>query len=219
VSRRKKDIQPFWRPNFVNQSELPDIKVIRTDFIINFIAVAVALSAAFFLFQREYRAYTLGQTVAEMEQRIRIANSDDVEYLKLSQSFRDSAQYVVDIENFLDSPFQVHELLHGLSGIKPDDLIFKSISFTESVAPKNRQSALSYAIDISGDAKNLTVLDEFKQVLEGATVLEIPGFDLRIGESLQGRDEETGIFPYSLAISLTPSKKDAPKKSAEEDAS
>jgi len=41
-------------------------------------------------------------------------------------------------------------------------------------------------------------------VLEGAKLLQAPGFELQIGETLQGRDEETGIFPYQLTISLTP---------------
>ncbi|WPJ95035.1 hypothetical protein SH580_16525 [Coraliomargarita algicola] len=212
-------MQPFWRPNFVNQSELPDIKVIRTGFIINFVAVTLALCVAFFLLQREYRAYSLGNTVAQMEQQIRVADADDRENLKLSESFRTSAQYIVEVEQFFDSPLLAHEFLYGLSVIKPDDLIFSTVSLTESIVKVDSQNVVAYNIVISGNAKNLTVLDDFKNILEEAELLEIPGFDLGIDETLQGRDEKTGIFPYRIAISLKPAKKAAPAKKEGGDAS
>lgn len=211
-------MQPFWRPNFVNQSELPDIKVIRTGFIINFIAVMFALCVAFFLLQREYRVYTLGQTIEDMEQQIRVADADDVENLKLSESFRSAAQYVIEVEKFYDSPLLAHYFLYGLSIIKPEDLIFSSVSFNESVVKVEGKDRVAYSINISGDAKSLTVLDDFKKILTEAELLQITGFELKIDETLQGRDEKTGIFPYRLAVSLTPIQEAVVKKSEEGDA-
>lgn len=215
MSKSKKDMQPFWRPNFVNQSELPDIKVIRTGFIINFVAVMLALCVAFFLLQREYRAYALSNTIADMEQQIRVAEADDVQNLKLSESFRTSAQYVVEVEKFFASPLQAHEFLYQLSEIKPDDLIFNSVSLSESVVKQGGQNAVGYSINITGDAKSLTVLDDFKKILADADLLKVGGFGLEIDETLQGREEKTGIFPYRLAISLLPQETAAPKKNEE----
>ncbi len=210
-------MQPFWRPNFVNQSELPDIKVIRTDFIINFIAVTLALCVAFFLLQREYRSYSLGKTISDMEQQIRVADADDVENLKLSESFRSSALYVIEVEKFFDSPILAYDFLYKLSLIKPEDLIFNSVSLNESLIKQGAKDVVAYSINITGDAKNLTVLDDFKKVLEEAELLQVAGFDLEIDETLQGRDEKTGIFPYRLAVSLTPTKAAEPKASEEGD--
>lgn len=219
MSKRKKEMQPFWRPNFVNQSELPDIKVVRTGFIINFIAVTIALCIAFFLMQREYRSYSLGQTITTMEQQIRVADADDTENLKLSELFRASAQYIVEVENFFSSPLLAHEFLYDLSVIKPEDLIFNSISLDESIVKQSGKDVVIYSINISGDAKNLTVIEGFKKILEEADLLKVVGFELAINESLQGRDEKTGIFPYRLAITLTPAKEAAPKKTQEGDES
>jgi hypothetical protein len=204
-------MQPHWRPNFVNQSELPDIKVIRTGFIINFVAVTLALCVAFSLLQREYRAYSLRQTIEGMEQRIRVAEADDLANLKMSEAFRSSAQSVVEVESFFDAPLLAHEFIYGLSQIKPEDLIFNSVSFSETLSQQGGQSGVGYSLSISGDAKGLTVLDEFKMILGEAELLQIPGYSLQIDESLQGRDEKTGIFPYSMAISLKPAPKPAPK--------
>lgn len=219
MSRIKKEMQPFWRPNFVNQSELPDIKVIRTDFIINFIAVTLALGVAFFLLKREYSSYSLGNTISKMEQQIRVSDSDDIENLKLSEAFRSSAQYIVEVEKFFNAPLLAHEFLYNLSEIKPEDLIFNSISLNESSAKIGGKDLVSYGINISGEAKNLTVIEDFKKILEEADLFKVAGFDLEIDETLQGRDEKTGIFPYRLAITLAPEKKAAPEGSEEEDAS
>jgi hypothetical protein len=208
-------MQPFWRPNFVNQSELPDIKVIRTGFIVNFVAVMLALCVAFFLLQREYRIHALSKTIADMEQRIRVAEADDVENLKLSETFRASAQYVVEVEKFFASPLQAHEFLYNFSVIKPEDLIFNSVAFSESVVNQGGQNTVGYNINITGDAKSLTVLDDFKKILADAALLKLEGFGLEIDETLQGRDEKTGIFPYRLAITLRPEETVAPKKNEE----
>ncbi len=218
MSKSKKEVQPYWRPNFVNQSELPDIKAIRTDFIINFVAVTLALCVAFFLLQREYRSFTLGKTISNMEQQIRVADADDIENLKLSESFRESAQHIVEVEKFFDSPLLAHEFLYGLSAIKPKDLIFNSISLNESVIKQGGKDVVSYNINLTGDAKDLTVVGDFKKMLEQAVILKLPGFEMEISETLQGRDEKTGIFPCRLAIALVPVKPAAPKNSEEEGA-
>ena len=152
MSRNKKEMQPFWRPNFVNQSELPDIKVIRTDFIINFVAVTLALCVAFFLLQREYRSFSLAKTISGMEQQIRVADADDVENLKLSESFRESAQYIIEVEKFYDSPILAHQFLLSLASIKPDELIFDTVSLSESTWKDGAKEVVAYSISISGDA-------------------------------------------------------------------
>lgn len=219
MSKSKNETQPHWRPNFVNQSELPDIKVIRTDFIVNFVAMTLALCVAAFLLQREYSSYSLGNTISKMEQQIRVADADNVENLKLSETFRSSGQYIVEVEKFFDSPLLAHEFLHDLSIIKPKDLIFSSISLNESITKLGGKAAVGYGINIIGDAKNLTVIEDFKKILEKADLLKIPGFEIEIDETLQGRNEKTGIFPYRLAITLNPVKQAAPKSSEEGDAS
>jgi hypothetical protein len=204
MSRRKKDTQPLWRPNFVNQSTLPDIKVVRTGFIINFFAVTLALWVAFILIKSEYRTHVLNQTITAMQARIKAAEPKDAESLKVSEAFRSSAQYIVELEKFYDSPISIYQFIFDLSKIKPDDLIFNSISFKESVVKVDNKSAVAYNINISGDAKNLTVLDDFKRILDNDELLQIEGFALDINETLEGRNEKTGIFPYRLKIVLTP---------------
>ena len=207
MSRGKKEIQPHWRPNFVDPAELPDIKVIRTGFIINFVAVTFALVVTFWLIQREYQARALSQTIATMEQQIAVAKAVDSENLALSRDFRKVAEHIIEVGKFLEVPIEPHDFFVSLSKIKPDDLLFRSISLGEEVFKVGNKNQLGYRISISGDAKSLTVLDDFKNTLESGELLNLDGFSLDIREALQGRDAETGIFPYQLSIQLVPGDK------------
>lgn len=67
MKRHRKDSPPHWRPNFVNAAELPDIKVVRTNFIVNSIAVALALGMVFLIGKREYSARVLEAEVSNLE--------------------------------------------------------------------------------------------------------------------------------------------------------
>lgn len=212
----KKNIQPNWRPNFVNASGLPDIKVIRTDFVINFVSLVLMFSVAFFVLQREYRAYALSQTIADMEQRIRVAKADDSASVELSQEFRDAAAHIAEVEKFYATPILPQDCLTQLTQMRPEQLIFEQISFIESAQKNEAGEVVTYRINISGEVRSLTVLDEFKGELSNWELLNYEGYALDIDETLRARDADTGIFPYTLQITLSPVK-DSPSDSQEAD--
>ncbi|MEO0510851.1 MAG: hypothetical protein AAF065_13445 [Verrucomicrobiota bacterium] len=206
MKRSKKEVQPHWRPNFVDPAGLPDIKAIRTDFIINIVAVLLMLLVGFYLVQREYRSHSLSKTIADMEERIQAAESEDKKSLRLSKQFRDAAETVAELEKFYEAPMLAHEFLAEITTLRPDDLIFQKIAFTEVPKKEGASNMVVYSITISGDARSLTVLDEFKGELSTWDRLNVETYELQIDESLQGRDKDTGIFPYTLEITLSPRK-------------
>lgn len=202
----KKEIQPYWRPDFKIQSTLPDIKVVRTDFIINFIAVALVLVVGFSLLQREYRAFSLRGTIEDMEQRIRISEADDNIKLRASERFREAAQHVVELQRFYSSPLPAHEFLAELALLKPKDLIFSRVMLSESILKEDGGAQMGYRIQITGDVRELTVLTEFKGVLQQSGLLNPEGFVSVVDESMQQRDAKTGIVPFQISISLSAEK-------------
>lgn len=206
MSRAKHNPQPKWRPNFVKASELPDIKAIRTDFVINFVSIVLVLSVAFFVMQREYRAYILGETIADMEQQVQAAEKEDSAAIQLSQEFRKAAAHIAEAEKFHAAPFSVLDFLTEITQMRPKMLIFKQISFVESPVKEGKGQSVSYRINLSGEVRSLTVLDAFKGELSEWELLNQEGYALDIDEILQGRDAETGIFPYMLQITLKPNK-------------
>jgi hypothetical protein len=190
----------------VKVSELPDIKVIRTGFIINFVFIVLMLTVGFYVLQREYRAHALGQTIADMEQRILIAGADDSASLKLSVKFRAEAAHIAEIEKFYAAPFLVQDFLVQITQMRPEQLIFKQLSVIESAQKEGTSQVVIYRINVTGEVRALTVLDQFKGALSELGLFNYPGYVLEIDETLQGRDAETGIFPYTLQITLQPEK-------------
>jgi hypothetical protein len=206
VSKSKKRIHPNWRPNFVNAAELPDIKIVRTDFIINIVAVGLMSLLAFYVLQREYKAHVLGQTVAQLEERIRASEADDRASIKLSEAFKKKAAHVVELEKFYLSPFLLHDFFARIAELRPEELIFNRVSFAERVDTVDKKKQLVYKVTVEGDVRSLTVLDEFKGVLAEADVFDVDGYALEISETMGGRDAKTGIFTYTLDLTLVPSK-------------
>lgn len=204
MSRSKKNIQPNWRPNFVKTSDLPDIKVIRTGFIINFVFIVLMLAVGFYVMQREYRAHVIRQTIEIMEQGIRVAEPDDAMSLRLNQEFKAAAAHILDLEKFTTTPFLIQDFLVQLTQMRPEKLIYKQISVAESEQKEGTNQIVIYRINLTGEVSSLTLLDEFKGALSGLELLNYHGYTLVIDESLQGRDAETGIFPYTLQITLKP---------------
>ncbi len=209
---RKKELQPNWRPNFRIQSTLPDIKVVRTDFIINSVALALVCMAFFFLLEREYRAFSMRGTIEHMEQRIRLAETADKHSLQLSQRFRKATQHVIELQRFYNSPLPAHDFLAELALLKPKDLIFSNVKLSEAIYKEKKNPArMGYKIQISGDVPELTLLNEFKGVLQQSSLLNPQGFVSVVDERMQSRDVETRIIPFEISIALTTEK---PSKAA-----
>jgi len=76
----------------------------------------------------------------------------------------------------------------------------------EALVKEGAAQVVSYRISVTGEVLSLTVLDEFKGALTQLDLFSYAGYTLDIDETLQGRDPETGIFPYTLQITLKPAK-------------
>jgi len=218
---RQRDIQPYWRPDFKIQSTLPDIKIVRTDFMINAIAIALMLIAAFTLLQSEYRAYSLNHSIASMEQSIAETAVNNSQNLQESERFRQSAQSVVELQVFFRAPFTAHELLAELARLKPTGLIFSRVMLSNAIIKQKgtdqteAQAQLTYEINITGDVRELMVLTEFKAALQASPSLNPDGFEVAVDESMQQRNAQTGITPFRISILLTPATSASPSKGGE----
>jgi hypothetical protein len=204
---RKKEPQPYWRPDFRIQSTLPDIKVVRTDFIINFVALALVFVAFSSLLEREYRALSMRGAIEQMQQRIQLAEAADKHSLQLSQRFRKATQHVLELQRFYNAPLPAHDFLAELALSKPEDLIFSSVALSEVIHREKKSPArMGYQIQIKGDVPELTLLDEFKGVLQQSSLLNPKGFVSVVDERMQPRDVETRIIPFEISIALTTEK-------------
>lgn len=213
MARRKQEFQPHWRPDFRIPSTLPDIKIIRTGFAVNFVALTLVVVVAFMLFQREYRSRALSAKIQEMEQRIENAEPADKASLKLNEQFRNSAAHIEEIQEFYTVPLVPHDLLARFTEMQPEDLIFSRVTVSESVEKQNKKNEVYYVINLTGEVKDLRILNQFKKDLQEADFLAPEGFASEISESVQTPDAVTRIFPYRMSITMRPTSEK--KKGAE----
>jgi hypothetical protein len=189
----------------VNPAKLPDIKVIRTNFIVNFFAIAFFVTTGVLLVQREYRVWAVEDTIVQLGQQVKEAEAENKSLLELSKQFVQAGKRVAEVELFYLAPFTAPEFLAELAAFRPESTILKSISFQESSPGKAKnKNALSYAIQLSGEVKDLKDLDLFKGRLAEWEFLQLKNYELSVSESMDGRNEATGTFPYTLNISLQP---------------
>lgn len=212
----KQDIHPYWRPDFKIRSTLPDIKVVRTNFAINLIAIVLMLMAGCLVLQREYQGHSLRRTVETMEQSVQRAEISNQQYLKTSQQFIKLARGIEELQRFFRAPLLAHELLVTLAQLKPEGCVFSQVTFSESIIKATGKSKaapkINYTIRIIGNVQELTVLTRLKDLLQQSSALNSEDYMMTVTESMQPRNAQTGIIPIRVTITLTPAHNKGGKK-------
>lgn len=168
MSKGKREIQSHWRPNFIKFSKLPDIKVIQTNFIVNFIALTVVLICSFFVVKREYRVLSLSVAAAQMQEQIQLSEAGDNSKLSMSIEFNKTAANIIDLEKFCSLPTLVHQFLVDVSAIRPTGLAFRSIAFSEPILSKGKKQDVGYRLSVTGEVEDLLELESLKSLLQNA---------------------------------------------------
>ncbi len=118
-----------WRPDFRDFSRLPDTKTVRTDFFINFAAVAVTLAVALFVAHREWNIASLKSSLADVESRITTtapqserAQANYARFVAEQKKFNEAYDLVRD-------PFRFGEFLVHLGEILPPGIFVRRVDF------------------------------------------------------------------------------------------
>lgn len=108
---------------------------------------------------------------------------------------------------FIAPRFFAHDLAYEMAALRDDRLIFSNLSFderSEKTAGKRGRLISKYSITLSGDVKELRILDLFVERLRDSDILNVEGFTLEVSETPQRPNEETGLYPFSVQIELEP---------------
>jgi hypothetical protein len=198
-------VHPYWRPNYRIPATLPDIKVVRTGFLINGVAITVAITMIFMVLQKEYRAHTLENTVSTLKEQTESGEPQNKKNIALNERFLDSAKYIQEMNRYYNTPFELDTLMVDLSNSVPEGLVYRSMSINEVVLPlPKKKSALGLRINVSGSVDELTILNDYKRALSKAGFLNPEGYSVDIDESVQAPDPLTRVFPYQLTILVQP---------------
>jgi hypothetical protein len=110
---------PGWHPDFRIAASLPDNKVVRTDFIINGIALAILAVMVWLLYSRESQLQEASVEVARWNADIDANKPKFNEALGLQREFTEAEKRLAEVAAFTTTPVEISELINRLGNSLP----------------------------------------------------------------------------------------------------
>ena len=123
---------PAWHPNLRNVERLPDTKVVRTRFFVNFAAIAVGASLLLYFSYQEYRIKNLHHQVAEWQAQIDTNKKASDQAHVLSRKFADEEKKIDELARFMEPRVVLSQFLLHLGSSLPSDLAVDAVETRET---------------------------------------------------------------------------------------
>jgi len=207
---RKKKPEPVlnWHPNFRVVDSLPDIKQVRTGFIVNFIAITFALVALGWMLVTEVEIHKVNTDIDHYSAQVdalKPANSKD---LASSAKFVNTSKPLQFAAKFFSEKLSPLDIWSSLLDARPDDILFDTVDIQSIELDLGaNKKARTQRIVISGTltSNNLLSLNDFVNKIQAG-----PVFKARITGDLKDRrietkgDQAAGIFTFIVTLTLKP---------------
>jgi len=210
LSKSKKTLQKSWRPDFRNTQTLPDTKIIRTGFLLNFVGISLAAICVTMYGIREFTLQNLAKSVRELQVQVEEATSSDRKSLDTNKKFIQSAEIVSEAIAFDAEPIEFHAFLAEVVDAVQDGMQLMNISLRHSGGEVGKSGIPPFDVEIEGKVLENTlvtpaqVLSDFQGSLEGLTSLSEE--ELEIEMVRFNRNNEFGYFDFTLLIKITVEK-------------
>jgi len=217
VLARKKKADPVlnWHPNFRVVASLPDIKQVRTGFIVNFFAITLAVVALSWTIYTEVEIHKKGNEIEEYNTQITRLKPTNTKDLQASTKFVTTSkpmQYAVKKLSERLSPLDV---MAALLDAKPENILLDSVEVSSVILELGPgKKSPTQRIIISGTLMSATstpVSDFVKKVVNSAALkshLALDAKDLKYDPVKYDpikADPAAGSFKFTVTLTLKPS--------------
>ena len=213
--KNKRTDHPLWRPDFRDSQTLPDIKVIRTDFLLNAVSVSLAIGLLGLLLYREYRSVQLSRSIDDVVVNIESNEKANEENLRMSAEFSAIQKPMEEVARFKNVPITPDGLLTEVARMQPDAVILESVKFSGDNAGKGKDKKATYTLVLSGTIKHTLEHPAPQAISEYRTALErLPGLAPYFMESeLSGftRNDALGVFNFTIRLKLSENAREGGK--------
>ena len=134
---------PACHPYYSDYEKLPDIKVVRTAFFINGIAVFAVLALGTYLGFREWNLRLINQQIAQMQAEIDRDKKASDQAIALFKKFQTVETRVNEVEAFVTSKPVVSALLIRLAQTLPKNIAFDNFDL--------RDTGITLRLSVRGD--------------------------------------------------------------------
>lgn len=113
---------PAWHPNFRNYEQLPDLKVVRTAFFINGLAVLAAVGALLYFVYQEFQLSTLRE---EIENRVTSVERDrraSGQAVATFRQFQAAERQIKEVTDLMVRRHDLSDLLLHLGATLPEQI-------------------------------------------------------------------------------------------------
>jgi hypothetical protein len=121
-----------WHQNFRNPDSLPDIKVVRTRFFVNFVAIVIPLFVAILWVQQELSLASVRGDIEKLEDEKASQSTSNAELIRLSREFLVESSKVEALEGYYHNLFPLSEYLIAIAGQVPKDMVISSLDLKKS---------------------------------------------------------------------------------------
>ena len=135
---------PAWHPNFRNYEKLPDIKVVRTAFFVNGVAILAAVSLTAYCGLREWQLRGLNTQITDVQAQIDRDKRTSEQAVALFKKFQGEEAKVNEVDVFMKSRPLVSALILRLAQTLPRNIALDNIDL--------RESGLTLRLSVRGDA-------------------------------------------------------------------
>lgn len=206
---RKQKADPVlnWHPNFRVVETLPDIKQVRTGFLVNFIAIMLALAALGWTVISEVSIHNYNRDIDRLTGQIDKETSANNKNLANSKQFVNKSKPLQYAAKFFADRLAPLELLDSILAARPESILFESVAIEPIVVESGGKKLNSQEVIISGTLASETsqTLTEFKN-----KILASPALKSRVADPEKSlktenkRDAAAGVFKFTLTIYLKP---------------
>jgi len=209
LARKKKpDAVLNWHPNFRDVATLPDIKQVRTGFLVNFVAIVLALLALAWTLYIEVEMHKVNHDIDALNTQMQDNDAANRKALAATKDFVNKSKALQFAAKFFSQKMPPLELLSSLIDARPENITFRSIDVT------------SIGRDLGGgkkaDAQRVTIqgvlMSESELGLQEFVdrVVASPALKNRVGDPVKDRnidshrDPLAGAFEFTITLTLKP---------------
>ncbi|HVU38406.1 MAG TPA: hypothetical protein VHC95_08735 [Opitutales bacterium] len=206
---RKKKADPVlnWHPNFRVVETLPDIKQVRTGFLVNFAAIVLALVALGFTVKTEVDIHNHSRDIDRLNGEIEKETSVNNKNLAASKQFVNKSKALQFSAKFFDGTLPPLDLLDAMLAARPDNILFDAVRIDPIILESGSKRIPTQRVTISGTlaSESSLSLDDFvKKILANPalkTRVVDPDKNLKVENK---RDATAGVFKFTLTLTLKP---------------
>lgn len=160
-SKKKPDaaapVTPAWHPNFRSYERLPDMKVVRTAFFINGLAVFGAIVVLLFTCYQEFNLHAKRSEIASWETQIAANQAASSAAIGQFRAFQAAEKKIKEVDSFVTTDLPLSTFLLRLGAVLPPHIKISAVDWRDDLLVL-RGSVSGSPDQASGYASSLVAL-------------------------------------------------------------